>query len=173
MPITIGQKTENDFSNPLGLLSECHRRIERFLDVLIELTRQSRGGSLTEVQRNGLDVALRYFREAAPKHTLDEEESLFPRMMTSSVKRAVNALSSLEALQDDHKIAEASHLEVEALGRRWLLEGLLPNDSIHRLKELLNGLRWAYQRHIAVEEKEVFPLADRILSKADIAAVGR
>ncbi len=32
MPISIGQKLESDFRNPLGLLSDCHRRIERFDD---------------------------------------------------------------------------------------------------------------------------------------------
>ena len=173
MPITIGQKTENDFSNPLGLLGDCHRRIERFLDVLIEITRQSRGALLTEDQRNGLEAALRYFREAAPKHTRDEEESLFPRMLAQADESVATALSSLDQLQDDHTIAEASHLEVEALGQRWLSEGLLSSDSIRQLTELLDGLRSTYQRHIAVEETEVFPLAGRILSKEDILDVGR
>ena len=104
MPITIGQKTENAFSNPLGLLSDCHRRIERFLDVLIEITRQARGGVLTEDQRNAMEAALRYFREAAPKHTSDEEQSLFPRMLACADERVIKALSSLEQLQDDQQL---------------------------------------------------------------------
>ena len=35
---------------------------------------------MTEETRVALESALRYFREAAPKHTADEEESLFPRL---------------------------------------------------------------------------------------------
>ena len=35
---------------------------------------------LADDARNSLETALRYFREAAPKHTADEEESLFPRL---------------------------------------------------------------------------------------------
>jgi hypothetical protein len=35
---------------------------------------------LNEEQRGAFEAALRYFREAAPKHTADEEESLFPRL---------------------------------------------------------------------------------------------
>jgi hypothetical protein len=35
---------------------------------------------LTEETRAALETALRYFREAAPKHTADEEESRFPRL---------------------------------------------------------------------------------------------
>jgi hypothetical protein len=33
MPITIGKKIESDYWNPLGLLSDCHRRIEQFIDL--------------------------------------------------------------------------------------------------------------------------------------------
>ena len=32
---------------------------------------------LDDETRHALELALRYFREAAPKHTADEEESLF------------------------------------------------------------------------------------------------
>lgn len=173
MPITIGNKKESDFTNPLGLLSDCHRRIEQFLGVLIKVTSQARGARLNEDQRNGLEVALRYFREAAPKHTRDEEESLFPRMMASSDARAWSAISLLDELNADHVRADADHSEVEALGRRWLSEGVLSIESTDRLSEVLEHLRSTYQKHIAVEDNEVFPLAGQILSNDDLAAVGR
>ena len=32
MPITIGAAPEGSFAEPLRLLSDCHRRIERFLE---------------------------------------------------------------------------------------------------------------------------------------------
>jgi len=76
MPVVIGAKPENSFAEPIGLLEDCHRRIERFLSVLAQLSGQV---SLTADQRASLETALRYFREAAPKHTADEEETLFPR----------------------------------------------------------------------------------------------
>jgi hemerythrin-like domain-containing protein len=173
MPITIGKKTESDFSNPLGLLSDCHRRIEQFLDVLIKVTSQARDAGLNEDQRHGLEVALRYFREAAPKHTRDEEESLFPRMLASADERARAAISLLGELHADHELADAAHAEVEALGSRWLSEGVLPIESTERLSELLDQLRSTYQRHIAVEDDEVFPLAGETLTDVELAAVGR
>jgi hemerythrin-like domain-containing protein len=173
MPIEIGKKIESDYSDPLGLLSNCHRRIENFLDVLVKVTRQTRGAALSEDQRLALEVALRYFREAAPKHTLDEEESLFPRMLTSGDERARSAMSLLDQLHADHEHSEAGHLEVEALGSRWLLEGVLSIESADRLSELLNQLQSTYQQHIAVEDNEVFPLAGKILSNAELALVGR
>ena len=173
MPITIGKKIESDYSNPLGLLSDCHRRIEKFIDALIKVTSQARGAGLNEDQRHALEVALRYFREAAPKHTRDEEESLFPRMLASADERARSAISLLDELHGDHELADAGHAEVEALGSRWLSEGGLSIDSTDRLTELLDQLHSTYQKHIAVEDHEVFPLAGQILSSAELAAVGR
>jgi len=172
MPITIGQRSEGDFSNPLGFLSACHRRIEQFLQVLIEVTSQARGGALNGDQRNGVEVALRYFREAAPKHTRDEEESLFPRMLASSDKAMRAAIHSLEGLLEDHKLADAAHAEVEAIGSRWLSDGILSSESTDRLLELLYGLRSSYQRHIAIEENAIFPLAGDILGSTELAAIG-
>ena len=42
MPLQIGQPLDHDFDEPLGLLTDCHRRIEYFLDVLVTLTRDAR-----------------------------------------------------------------------------------------------------------------------------------
>ena len=73
MPVSIGQTLESDFHNPLGMLSDCHRRIARFLEMLIRVAERARGGSLEVEQREGLEASLKYFREAAPKHTSDED----------------------------------------------------------------------------------------------------
>ncbi|HZR47003.1 MAG TPA: hypothetical protein VFA47_09885 [Candidatus Manganitrophaceae bacterium] len=39
--IRIGEKMESFSINPLGLLSDCHRRIERFLNGLITVAAQA------------------------------------------------------------------------------------------------------------------------------------
>jgi len=173
MPITIGKKIESDYSNPLGLLSDCHRRIEQFLAVLINVASQARGAELNEDQRNGLEVALKYFREAAPKHTRDEEESLFPRMLESSDERARTALSLLDELHGDHELADAVHKEIDALGSRWLAAGVLSSKSVEHLIQLLEQLQSIYQRHISVEDNNVFPLAGEILTNTELEAVGQ
>src|ERR1017187_10966064 len=74
MPIVIGAKRESSFTDPIGLLSDCHRRVERFLAVRVHVATQAPGEPFTGEQRTAWDTALRYFREAAPKHTADEEE---------------------------------------------------------------------------------------------------
>jgi hypothetical protein len=64
MAVTIGKKPKSDFSDPLGMLSGCHRRIERFLNVVAILTSQAQGSELSAKERHTLETALRYFRVA-------------------------------------------------------------------------------------------------------------
>src|SRR5204863_20792 len=72
MPIRIGQPVDHSFDEPLGLLSDCHRRIEYFLHVLLTLADQP-SHTLTREQKMQAEEALWYFETAAPRHTADEE----------------------------------------------------------------------------------------------------
>ena len=173
MPIAIGEKLESDFRNPLGLLSDCHRRIERFLDGMIVISEQAGGSELNDVQRQHFEVALRYFRDAASKHTLDEEESLFPRLQAHKNAETDAALALLDTLHDEHVDAEIRHRRVDDIGRKWLVERRLPPDDVQLLVSLLRGLRTTYETHIAVEETELFPLAGRFLGSEELEAIGR
>src|SRR5689334_17369939 len=110
MPVQIGAKA-HDFSEPTALLTDCHRRIETFMRALEEIAKRVEGSPDHET-RAGLETALRYFREAAPKHTADEEESLFPRLRGARSARLETAFSKLEELEGDHRWAEPLHAEV-------------------------------------------------------------
>jgi hemerythrin-like domain-containing protein len=171
--IQIGAPLANDFSNPLGVLSDCHRRVEHFLHLLITVTAQARGGALSAEQRDALEVALRYFDEAAPKHTDDEEESLFPRLRASRHPQAPEALAIVDALAQDHEVAQRHHAQVATLAHRWLTHGSLPAAAARELATRLDALAVLYRRHISVEDGELIPLARGILDAADIAAFGR
>ncbi len=170
MAVQIGQKRESDFSNPLGLLSDCHRRIESFLAVLVRVSEGARGGALNPEQRAALEKALAYFRDAAPKHTADEEESLFPRLSASGEANAI--LDNLAVLEQDHEIAAQDHQTVDMLGTRWL-KGSLSDEDSQALSEALARLNELYTRHIAVEDQMLFPMAARLLEREQMAAMGR
>ena len=47
MPIVIGARRESDFSDPIGMLGDCHRRIERFLNALLTVATSAKGAPLT------------------------------------------------------------------------------------------------------------------------------
>ena len=172
MPIQIGQPPGHDFDEPLGLLSDCHRRIEHFLHVLVVVDAEAAGGPLTLAHRGALEASLRYFAIAAPKHTADEEESLFPRLRGSSDPAAVAAMTLVDRLEHDHDEADAHHAAVGVLVQRWLTEDGLPPSDATELRERLAQLKVLYQRHITVEDEELFPAAARVLDDAQLRQIG-
>lgn len=172
MPIRIGQRVDHGFDEPLGLLSDCHRRIEHFLRVLATVATDAAGGPLTASCRSALEGAVRYFAVAAPKHTADEEVSLFPRLRNSTDPAVTDALAAIDRLEHDHDEAEAHHAAVDELVRRWLADDrLLPVDLEH-LQRRLTCLQSLYREHIRIEDEQVFPAAAHTLDRAQIEQIG-
>jgi hemerythrin-like domain-containing protein len=173
MPVTIGKKQEGDFKTPLVLLTACHRRIEHFFSVLIAVTKQAQGGMMNDDQRSALEASLRYFKEAAPRHTQDEEESLFPRLRKYQQKDVQENIATIVHLTGDHQEMQTAHDDIERWIRQWLDHGTLSHETVAQLSETLERLDAMYKKHIAIEEQKVFPLAARVLDKTDIEDVGR
>lgn len=171
MPVQIGAKS-HDFSDPTGLLSDCHRRIEMFLRSLQRVA-EGVDSPLTNDARTALETALRYFHDAAPKHTQDEEESLFPRLREIHLPEIESALSTLNALEGDHRRADALHAEVHALGVQCLDKGQLPRQDADRFRQAVNDLGSIYSQHIHIEDNVVFPAAKRALSTSQESAIAR
>lgn len=170
MPVQIGAKAHS-FSDPTGLLSDCHRRIEMFLGSLQRLALVL-DRPLTEESRAALESALRYFREAAPKHTADEEESLFPRLRQMRHPDVIAAIEKLEPLEREHFLASSLHAEVEALGQQCLAEGSLESLGVEAYRKATDRLVRLYAHHITIEDNVVFPVAARLLPPAEKAAIG-
>lgn len=172
MPIKIGQRVDHSFDEPLGLLSDCHRRIEHFLRVLATVAADASGGPLTPEYRSALEGALRYFAVAAPKHTADEEVSLFPRLRNIGDPALAEALVSLDRLEHDHEEADTHHAAVDEIVREWLANDRLSSSDTEQLRQRLTRLQALYERHIRVEDQEVFPAAARALNRTQIDAIG-
>lgn len=173
MPVMIGAKAPSGFDQPLGLMTDCHRRIEQFLRVLIDIVQDCPDGQLNAAQRRSLQTALDYFQHAAPHHTADEELSLFPRLRALDSRQARQALWKLDSLEVDHVYTQQAHARIDAIGRRWLAEGHLDAPARAEWANRLSGLAGAYQRHIAVEDEQLFPLARRLLSRRALFEIGR
>ena len=169
MPVQIGA-TAHSFSEPTGLLSDCHRRIEMFLTAL-ERVSMIIDQPLASDTRASLENALRYFREAAPKHTADEEESLFPRLRRMEHAEVKAAIQTLESLEGEHRRADALHAEVDRLGCACLEHGRLSAEPARRFRAAIAELLSIYKEHIRIEDQVLFPVAGKILSAADKAAI--
>jgi hemerythrin-like domain-containing protein len=165
MPVRIGATPESTFADPVGLLSDCHRRVEMFLGVLIQCSESERGESAPPPE---LGNALRYFRESAPKHTADEETSLFPRLAGNT-----EAMDIVRALEADHADAAPRHALIDRIGERWLAEGRIAAGSLADFRTAVQELAAMYRRHIDMEDARLFPLAERVLTEQQKREIGR
>ena len=170
MAIQIGAKPDAGFDDPLGMLKDCHRRIERFLHILCVVAERAPGRPLTEEEAAAVESSLQYFRTGGRRHTADEEESLFPRLRRESMAAAFEHLSGLE---NDHRDADVLHAAVDTLYSAWIATGRLRNEPERRLLAATKRLKHLYEEHIQVEERIVFPRAAQVLDSQTIAAIGQ
>ncbi len=169
MPIQIGAKAHH-FTDPTGLLSDCHRRVEMFLGSLRAVAEVVDHPPAEETRR-ALESALRYFSQAAPKHTADEEESLFPRLRQLHDPKIDSTFSKLRQLEQDHRWAAPLHANVERLGTQYLSVGSLSRSEVEQFRKDVADLAEMYKQHISFEENVVFPLAARMLSDSEKMAM--
>ena len=173
MSTRIDEFRDHDFDDPLGLLTDCHRRLEYFLDQLIRITRLTSGRSLGPEEWRQLHRALHYFETSEPWHTADEEQSLFPRLRASQEPGAARAIQLLEQLEGEHAMVNAHHRMIGVFCRRWLDHGFLTEIDTRNLLDRLTDLQSIYREHIAIEDRELFPAAAWLLSPRQLEEIGR
>jgi hemerythrin-like domain-containing protein len=169
MPVQIGAKLDSGFDDPLGMLCDCHRRIERFLGVLCQVATREPSRALSAEDAEAVTAALHYFREGGRRHNADEEESLFPRLRQAAPR---GALDSIDRLEQEHHVAGELHDAVDRTFARWISAGALGSADAHALVDATRRLRVLYGDHIRAEEADVFPQAAQLLDGAAIAAIG-
>ena len=62
MGVQISAKPDSGFDDPIGMLTDCHRRIEQFLKILATVVERAEGRNLTGEEATAVQSALRYFR---------------------------------------------------------------------------------------------------------------
>jgi hemerythrin-like domain-containing protein len=168
MAIQIGAKPDSGFDDPIGMLKDCHRRIESFLGILCGVVDRAQGRSLSDEERDAIRAALQYFRTGGQRHTADEEESLFPRLRKSNAK----SFEEIDRLEDDHHEANDLHGSVERLYSAWIESDGLGLEEVQQLRSQTTRLKQLYSDHIQVEETIVFARAIQVLDSYAIAAIG-
>ena len=87
--------------------------------------------------------------------------------------RLNEAFVKIEELEADHKRANEYHSAVDAIGVRWLADGVISMEEAARLKAQLQGLAELYEHHLVVEDAEIFPVAAALLSADDKTGLGQ
>jgi hemerythrin-like domain-containing protein len=170
MGIQIGAKPDSGFDDPIGMLIDCHRRIEQFLNVIVIVAGRAQRRALSGEETEAIHAALQYFRKGGQRHTADEEQSLFPRIRA---ELGAGTSEELECLEDDHATAADLHAAVEALYLKWISEGSLNEVDTQQLVSNAQNLKELYEAHIQIEEKLVFPRAAQLLKRETVRAIGQ
>ena len=170
MAVQIGGKPDAGFEDPLGMLVDCHRRVERFLNILCRVAERAEGRALNGEESEAIEAALHYFSESGPRHNSDEEDSLFPRLRAGEGK---DVLAEVDRLEGEHAEAEALHHETAELYTRWMAEGSLQGSDRTRLHAATARLEAIYGEHIRIEEQVVFPRAKKVLDRSAVAEMGK
>ncbi len=170
MAVHIGAKPDSGFDDPLGMLADCHRRIEHFVAILALVAERASGRALAGEESAAVRAALEYFRVGGQRHNADEEQSLFPRLRAAAGQ---NVLGEIDGLESYHRDANQVHAAVEKLFERWMDNGALAEQEHQQLVSMTQRLKNQYAEHIRLEEQVVFPRAASLLDQQSLAAIGQ
>lgn len=157
-----------DFSRPIEALKACHVRIRSECETLRQLVAHVKDHGNDGKARQDAAAVMRYFNTAARHHHADEEEDLLPRMMAATTLGRGSKLTRLVAdIANEHREMAREWTEL-----RTVLQEISAGENA--ALDVLDVDRFVklYQSHIAVEEANVFPLAEMLLSREDLTAIG-
>ncbi len=156
------------FEVPLEMLAACHGRVQSQCETLNRLVVHlgSHGADL-QAQQAAVAV-MRYFDTSARHHHADEEIDLFPALIESMAGSDAVCLRALTAsLTLEHRELELrwSHL-------RRQLEQVSGGHGASVAGDEVTGFVSLYEQHIAREESELLPMAQRLLSDEELDRIG-
>ena len=157
------------FEAPLEMLSACHYRIERQCATLRRLVPHLAAQGADVEARTAAAGVLRYFDTSARQHHTDEEENLFPALIESMAGSDAVCLRTLtDSLTADHRELDARWQRV-----RIALEQVVAGDGAALPASDVEALVGLYEQHIEREERELLPLAARLLNDEALQRIGR
>ena len=155
---------------PLATLMECHDRIRAQCDILRRLASQlPADGWDGPARKYAAANLLWFFGTTGRHHHEDEETDLFPAMIAAATGSYAERVASLV------QQLEAQHRELEDAWMHLSVNVKKIADGDASVLDALEVARFtaAYREHSALEETELIPLAELILSAPECAVVGR
>lgn len=157
------------FEVPLEMLSACHHRIERQCLTLRRLVPHLSSHGADGQACIAAAGVMRYFDTAARLHHADEEDNLFPALIDSMAgSDAVCLRELISGLTADHRALEAHWQRV-----RIALDRVVAGQAMPLAASDVEALVGLYERHIEREERELLPMAARLLSDDELDRIGR
>lgn len=156
------------FEVPLEMLAACHLRVQDQCSTLLRLAPHIAVHGSDRPAQEAATAVMRYFDTSARHHHDDEERDLVPALIESVAGSDAVCLRELTAA------LTAEHRELEA---RWqtlraVLAQVAAGQTVLLAHDDVSSFAQRYQRHIAREESELLPMAERLLSDAELDRIG-
>lgn len=158
------------FDQPFDMLSACHDRVRRSLNLLQRLVDHVEQHGTDAQARDAAADVLRYFTLAAPAHHEDEERHVVPRLLGSSDTRAQAAAQQMLA---DHHLIRQHWNELEPLLRHASQGQAVPLAALKRAASAFIGV---HDAHLSLEDDYAFPHGRGLVEaegEQEVAAMGR
>ena len=156
------------FDHPIDILDSCHERILRNCALIGRIAAHVASRGPDAEAGSAATGVIRYFDTAGANHHHDEEDDLFPALQEYVPSAELNATFDLIfRLRTDH-------LKLDALWRdmRPRLAALAEGRDGGLTAQIAAQFSAAYARHIETEERELLPLARRVLVPHVLASLG-
>lgn len=161
----IGGAPAPTFDDPLEMLLACHGRIQAQCATLNKLLAHlPKHGCDTQAQQ-AAHAILRYFDTAGRHHHDDEEKDLFPLLLASSSSAAQVLIARLLG---EHQIMDAAWQHLRSYLTR-LADGKSDTLDAAAAEHFIG----VYDRHIALENSQLLPLAKQLLTAAQLETLGK
>jgi pyridoxamine 5'-phosphate oxidase len=156
------------FDQPIAVLKHCHDRIRKQLATLEKLLQHLPQHGADEQARQAAAAVIKYFDSAAQLHHADEEENLIP-MLTDSARGddAAVLLRLAPELLDEHRQMDAMWQDLHEQ-----LKGIADGSSTLLRQTDVQRFIDTYGLHMAREEGQIAPMALRLFSHDQMAALG-
>ena len=157
------------FEAPLEMLAACHGRIQAQCATLRRLALHLAAHGTDAQARSAAVAVMRYFDSAALDHHADEENDLFPALLEAMAGSDAVCIRDLTArLAAEHRELEAAWAQL-----RMVLAEIAAGLTSRLDDEQLLAFTGLYEAHLALEEGELLPMAERLLDDAQLDAIGR
>lgn len=146
----------------IALLLGCHQRIRHFTRVAVDLSRREAPPDQVQAAARGVH---RYYTQALPLHEADENDSIHPRLRAAAPPSELAAAN--QAMVDQHAGLD---IRIAALIPQWEAVARDPLQAEKTGPEAA-ALLAAWNDHLALEERVIFPALRNWLSAEDLAAI--
>jgi len=157
-----------DGGDAIDLLLGCHTRIRHFTAVAVRLSQAAATAPPQEIASAARSVC-RYYEVALPLHEADENESVYPRLRRAAP--AGELAEANQAMVDQHVTIDRI---IARLVEHWRQIAGEPGRAAERAtasRADAEALQTAWDEHLALEERMIFPALRSHLTADDLAGI--